>query len=96
MQCADPPTVAQRWAEIVELPLSTDLTLALDNVTVRFVEYSDGRPEGSSEIDIAANDVPAILAAAEKRDARCGDKQIYLCGARQSRLRKTAPRLILI
>lgn len=82
VQCDDPETIAHRWSEIAEIPLNADLSLTLDNATIRFVACSDGRPEGLAEIDIATNDAGAILAAADEIDARRGDQQIYLCGVR--------------
>ena len=82
VQCDDPEAVAHRWSEIAEIPLNADLSLTLDNATIRFVSCEDGRPEGLSEIDVVANDAQAILAAAEQIDARRGGAQITLCGVR--------------
>lgn len=85
MQCDDPDRVAARWAEIATIPLDRSQgtpTLALDNATLRFVPCTDGRPEGLGGIDVAARDRDAILAAAERRGARSGDDQVYLCGLR--------------
>ncbi len=82
IQCDNPARVAARWAEIAEIPLNDDLTLPLDNATLRFVPCEDGRPEGLGGIDLKARDADAVLAAAERHDARLGDSEIYLCGMR--------------
>jgi hypothetical protein len=82
LQCNDPRAVGSRWSEIAELPLRDDLTIALDNATLRFVECADGRPEGLGGIDVIAEDRKAILDAADKIGARRSDRQVYLCGMR--------------
>ena len=82
IQCDDPESVAHRWAEISELAVNADMSIALDNATLRFVGCDDGRPEGLGAIDVIANDAGAILTAADAIDARRGDQQIYLCGLR--------------
>jgi hypothetical protein len=82
MQCDDPAKVAARWAEISQLPLGDDNSLALQNAVLRFVECSDGRPEGLSEIDVSCIDRQAIVAAATQRGAQSGESQVTLCGLR--------------
>ncbi len=82
IQCDDPATVANRWGEIAQLPVTDDLTIALDNATLRFVPCTDGRPEGLGGIDVACADASAVLEAAEAKNVRSGDSQIYLGGVR--------------
>lgn len=82
IQCDDPETIAHQWAAISELSVNADMSIALDNATLRFTNCDDGRPEGLGAIDVIANDAPAILAAADTIDARRSDDQIYLCGLR--------------
>jgi len=82
LQCDDPGSVAARWGEIAELPVSDDLTIVLDNAALRFVPCSDGRPEGLGAIDVSTVDRGAILAAADTIGAKRSDSQIYLCGMR--------------
>jgi len=85
VQCDDPAAVAQRWAEIAELPLTAvggHATLALENATVRFVPCADGRPEGLGGIDLRTADRAAILHAAQARGAVSGPNQVNLCGMR--------------
>ena len=71
MQCNDPDAVASRWSAIAEIPLAGNI-LPLDNAELRFVPCADGRPEGLSELDIVANDLDAVLQAADKRGVRSG------------------------
>jgi len=85
VQCEAPERVAARWAEIAEIGLASrdgHPVLPLENATVRFVPCTDGRPEGLGAIDVVAADKAAILKAAEARDARRGENQVYLCGMR--------------
>jgi hypothetical protein len=85
IQCDDPAAVANRWAAIAQLPVTSATghpTLALDNATLRFVPCADGRPEGLGGIDVVTADRTAILRAAAARDAVCGENQIHLCGMR--------------
>lgn len=86
LQCDDPEAVAQRWADIAQLPLETDLSIRLDNATLQFVPCTDGRPEGLGGIDIQTADRDSILSAAEAIGARRTDSQIYLCGMRMNLL----------
>ena len=85
IQAVDPAAVAARWSEITDIDLQLIggvPTLPLDNADIRFVSCSDGRPEGLGAVDLAVNDADAILAAAERINARSGPRQVYLCGMR--------------
>ncbi len=82
LQCDDPAAVARRWADIAELNLNEDLSIELDNATLRFVPCTDGRPEGLGGIDVSCADSAAILGSAESIGAKSGDAQVYLCGMR--------------
>ena len=84
VQCDDPYAVAARWSEIAQIDLSGPdrLTMPLDNAKVRFVPCTDDRPEGLGGIDVTCVDPDAVLQAAEARNARTGENQVYLCGMR--------------
>ena len=85
LQCDDPTKIAERWAEIAQIPLEDRNgipTLPLQNATLRFVPCTDGRPEGLGGIDVATSDKAAILAAAEARGIVIGPDQIALTGLR--------------
>lgn len=86
LQSPDPDTLAARWGDIAELPVERDAagqaTLTLQNATLRFVECSDGRPEGLGGLDLAVVDRPRVLEAAAARGARVSDDLIHVCGTR--------------
>ncbi|MGA1371937.1 MAG: hypothetical protein ACO3Z6_10080 [Pseudomonadales bacterium] len=85
VQCDHPTAVAQRWADIAELPLqhvNGHPTLALDNAQLRFVPCRDGRPEGLGGIDLMSSNREAVLARAKARGHVSGPNQIHLCGMR--------------
>lgn len=93
IQCEDPHQVAERWAQIAELPVAArdgNPTIALDNAELRFVPCRDGRPEGLGGLDLATVDREAVLAAARARDAVSGPDQILLCGTRFNLVAPTA------
>jgi len=85
IQCEDPRQVAERWAQIAQLPVDTrdgNPVVDLANATLRFVPCRDGRPEGLGGLDLATVDRDAVLAAASARGAVSGPDQILLCGMR--------------
>lgn len=63
IQCDDPTDVARRWSSIAGVPIRGN-ALPISNAVVRFVDCSDGRPEGLSSIDLAVSDAEAIVRAA--------------------------------
>ena len=80
LQGAHPEALAQRWAKILGLPMRDDLTVVIDNATLRFVEATDGRGPGLSGIDLVVADKPGILKRAKKRRAYVSDTQLTICG----------------
>ena len=86
LQCQDPEAVANKWSDISEIPLENDLTLNLDNASLRFVSCSDGRPEGLGGMDLLAPGKTEILKDAETLGIKTNDSQINLCGMRISLL----------
>lgn len=82
LQADDPAALAQKWAEVLNCPLTGDgkLEVALDNMKLRFVKATDDRGVGISAIDILPQNRAAILAAAESRGLKRSDDQIVLCG----------------
>jgi hypothetical protein len=57
IQSSDPRRLADRWAQILELPVVCDdaiATIQLDNAALRFVTATDGRGEGLGAIELAA------------------------------------------
>jgi hypothetical protein len=86
VQSPEPGALAERWGQIVELPVERDVnghpSLQLDNATIRFVPDSDGRGEGLGGLDIVAADRARLLAAAERRGCRVSDDLVRIGGVR--------------
>ncbi len=86
VQCDDPHKVAARWAELCDQHLVDGVdghpTLQWDNGTVRFVECTDGRPEGLGALDLRTVDRAAVLASAAARNLPHTDAQVTVCGLR--------------
>lgn len=56
LRAADPDAMAQRWASLLDRPVTRDLTISLDDASLRFVADPDGQGEGLSGIDLVATD----------------------------------------
>lgn len=85
LQGPDPLALATRWSEVADIPLMTsdgNLSLALDNAQLRFVEAQDGRGPGLGGIDLAVADLDRVLHEAEKRGCRVNDNRVDVCGTR--------------
>jgi len=86
IQTPDPASVAARWGAILQEPVATDragrVTIELHGATVRFVEPSDGRPEGLGGLDLEAVDAERALSNADRLGVRAGDDLIVICGLR--------------
>jgi len=81
IQSPDPDELANRWAEILNLPLK-DRTIKVDNSSIRFAKDTDGRGEGLSGLDLASNNKKRALDAAEKLGRRIADDTVMVCGMR--------------
>lgn len=86
VQSPNPETLANRWSEVVQEPLSRDpagnLALHIDNATIRFVAAEDGRPEGLGGIDLKATDAEEARSAARERGLLRDDGTILIGGLR--------------
>jgi hypothetical protein len=85
LQGPDPVELAERWSEVADLPVSRDggvLEMALNNVTLRFVEAEDGRGAGLGGLDFAVADRDGILDRARSRGCYVDDNQVNVCGTR--------------
>ena len=86
IQSPDPQSLAQRWSEIAERPLTRGAggapELPLDNAVVRFVPCADGRPEGLGGLDLQAVDPGRALDEADRRGKRTSDDTVLICGTR--------------
>lgn len=85
IQSPDPAKVAVRWSEIIQEPLIESPggpAMRVDNATIRFVEATDGRPEGLGGIDLAATNGAAATAAARDHGLLRDDGVIMIGGMR--------------
>ncbi len=56
IQAEDPAAVAARWALALDRTVTSDLTIELDDATIRFVPAVDGRGDGLTAVDFVAED----------------------------------------
>jgi hypothetical protein len=85
LQSPDPVDLADLWGRVTGLPVTRDgsvLNIAINNVTLRFVEATDGRSTGLGGLDIAVADRDHILSRAKARDCYINDDQVDICGVR--------------
>jgi hypothetical protein len=86
IQAPDPSALAQRWSDILEIPVSVDddgrTALALDNASLRFVTDEDGRGEGLGGVDVIVTGRDRLVAAADARRLRTADDAALVGGVR--------------
>ena len=86
IQSPEPAALAERWARILELPLTRDArdhaAIRLDIGTIRFVKDTDGRGEGLGGIDLVAVDRARALANAKKRECKIDGDTVTIGGVR--------------
>ena len=85
LQGPDPVELADRWGKVAGLPIDRDgeqLSMELNNATIRFVEATDGRGPGLGGLDIAVADRTGILERAKARNCYVSDNQVDICGTR--------------
>lgn len=86
IQTPDPKDLAERWGNIVQIPVKADKagnpSIKLENATIRFVKDADGRGEGLGGLDLVAVDRARALKAAEKRGKLSANGAINICGMR--------------
>lgn len=85
LQCTDPAAVAEKWANVGELPLETadgQPVVRLRNASLRFVAVNDGRGPGLGGVDLVVSDREAILREAKMRGCYVNDERVDVCGTR--------------
>ena len=85
LQVPDPAELADLWGKVSALPVDrtgSELSIRLNNVTLRFVESIDGRGPGLSGLDLAVANKDQILDRARQRGAYVSDDEVLLCGTR--------------
>ncbi|HJN50227.1 MAG: hypothetical protein QGI68_04680 [Pseudomonadales bacterium] len=83
LQGPDPVALAELWGKVTGLPVERDgseLSIELNNVTLRFVEATDGRGAGLAGLDLAVSDRDHILREAKERACYVSDRQVDICG----------------
>ena len=81
IQAEDPDALAQRWSEVLQLPVSNRL-IELDRGHVRFVPATDGRGDGMGGMDVALSDPASALARAKERNLPVDGDTVQICGMR--------------
>jgi hypothetical protein len=88
LQGDDAEKLAQRWSDVMTLPLSRDPrgrpTIQLDDASLRFAPAIDGRGEGLAGLDLACTDRAAVLARARARGLPVHGEVVEACGIRFS------------
>ena len=85
LQSSDPVGLAELWGKVAGLPVTrvgAELKMALNNVTLRFVEATDGRGPGLGGLDIAVKDRDHVLHEARNRGCFVDDDRVDICGTR--------------
>ncbi len=85
LQSNDPVTLAELWGKVAGLPVAregAELSMQLNNATIRFVEAEDGRGPGLGGLDIAVKNRDHILRAALERGCYVSDDRVDICGTR--------------
>lgn len=81
IQTEDPDALAQRWSEVLQLPVS-NRQIELDRGHVRFVPATDGRGDGMGGMDVALSDPASALARAKERNLPVDGDTVQICGMR--------------
>ncbi len=85
LQSADPVTLAELWGKVAGLPVEregAELSMRLNNATIRFVEADDGRGAGLGGLDVAVKNRDHILTTARERGCYVNDDRVDICGTR--------------
>ena len=85
LQSNDPVTLGELWGNVAGLPVAregAELSMQLNNATIRFVEAEDGRGAGLGGLDIAVKSRDHILTAALERGCYVSDDRVDICGTR--------------
>ncbi|TDJ27528.1 MAG: hypothetical protein E2O59_07970 [Gammaproteobacteria bacterium] len=85
LQSADPVTLAELWGKVADLPVEregAELSMRLNNATIRFVEAEDGRGAGLGGLDVAVKNRDHILTTARERGCYVNDDRVDICGTR--------------
>lgn len=86
LQAEEPILLAQRWGEILNIPVTNNKhgnpELVLNNGVIRVVMPEDGRGEGLGAVDLKVENRQKLLASAQARGLKTSDSQVTICGVR--------------
>jgi hypothetical protein len=86
LQSDAPDRLAQRWSDVLELPVARDAgaraVIVLDDARLRFVPAGDGRGEGLGGLDVRCADPGRALTAARMAGLPVHDDTVVICGTR--------------
>ena len=85
LQSNDPVGLAELWGKVAGLPVHRDgaeLSMALNNANIRFVEAQDGRGAGLGDLDLLVANREHILSTAQARGCYVDDHRVDICGVR--------------
>lgn len=86
LQAEEPAPLAQRWGEILDIPVTSNKhgnpELALNNGVIRVVPPEDDRGEGLSAVDLKVVNRQKLLAFAQARGQKISDSQVMICGVK--------------
>lgn len=80
IQAREPAAAAERWARLVDRPVSADGVICLDRGEIRFVAPIDVDGTGVVGLDIEVCDPAAVLARAVSFGAPIKDGGVIICG----------------
>ena len=85
VQTPEPLQLAQRWGEVLQqdvLTVNDAPSLSTADGPVRFVEPTDGRPEGLGGIDVKVRDPETVLRRAANFGLPVGENMVEISGLR--------------
>lgn len=86
MQSEDPESLAQRWSDVIGMPLERVnpalFRIAIDDGELRFCLAEDGRGEGVGGLDLRVRSPQSIVAMAKQRGLAVDGDRILLAGMR--------------
>ncbi|MBW1893089.1 MAG: hypothetical protein JRF40_04555 [Deltaproteobacteria bacterium] len=92
LQAEEPAFLAQRWGEILDIPVTNNKhgnpELVLNNGVIRVVTPEDGRGEGLGAVDLKVVNRKKLLASAQTRGLKVSDSQVIICGVRFNLVQK--------
>lgn len=83
LQSEDPVGLSETWSKVTGIPAErngSDISIPLNNASLRFIEAVDGRGPGLAGLDLLVADRDQILEQAKQKDCYVSDQQVDICG----------------